>query len=997
MGLALSRIEVSFQEDARAASAKKAIKRAGFGKVENVFLNDVYTISSAFSEKELEKCASLLHNPVTQRFSIGKPLVPEQFDWAIEIGFLPGVTDNIGKTASETLQDFFGEEAGSLEVFSSQLFFLKGNFSEKEVQRIAEVFANPLIQRIHIKARQQFLLENGMPSIAPTVKLHAHPKEDLVDLHVPEEELAKIGKQGILDRVEENGTEVRRGPLALDLPSIKAIKRYFEKEDRNPTDIELESIAQTWSEHCKHTIFAAEMDDLKKGLFKGLIRAATEKVKKDKGSNDSCVSVFVDNSGAISFDENFIVSDKVETHNSPSALDPFGGAITGIVGVNRDTIGFGMGAKPIVNRYGFCFASPKDAKLLYRAKRKGNPIMPPERIMLGVIDGVQVGGNCSGIPTPIGFMYFDERYKGKPLVFVGTLGLMLRLVNGKPGHEKKAKPADAVVMVGGKVGLDGIHGATFSSEALSSGSPATAVQIGDPITQKKMGDAIVKEARDLELYNSITDNGAGGLSCSVAEMARECGGCTVELDRVPLKYPGLSPWQTWVSESQERMTLAIAKDKVQEFIDLMKKRGVEATVIGEFNNSGKCVVNYRGSKVLDLDLGFLHNGLPKKSLKTKPMKNSLRLPSFEQPKNLGKTLLGMLGRLNLCSKEFVSAQYDHEVQGSSVLKLLQGKGRVNAEAAVVKPVLESKKGVAVSHSLYPGYGDINTYWMAACAIDSAVKNLVAVGAKLEDIALLDNFCWCSSNEPERLWQLRKAAQACFDFATAYGTPFISGKDSMFNDFKGFGEDSQPLKISVPPTLLSSSLAVINDSRKCVSMDAKIEGDLVYVLGLTKGELGASEYYRMQAEKLGDKQAIDGAVPTVNAETAAKLYNALSNAVEEELIASVQPVGLGGLGVAVAKKCIAGMLGARIDLAKVPALGIERNDSLLFSESQSRFVVTIAPRNKAAFEEAMNGCQFAPVGAITGKKLEVRGLQGETIIDAPLPELEEAYKKTLRDY
>jgi phosphoribosylformylglycinamidine synthase len=594
-------------------------------------------------------------------------------------------------------------------------------------------------------------------------------------------------------------------------------------------------------------------------------------------------------------------------------------------------------------------------------------------------------------------MYFDERYKGKPLVFVGTLGLMPRQVNGKPGHEKKANAGDAIVVAGNRAGLDGIHGATFSSEALSSGSPATAVQIGDPITQKKMSDAIVKEARDQNLYSSITDNGAGGLSCSVAEMARECGGCAVDLDKVPTKYAGISPWQVWISESQERMTLAIPKENVSKFIDLMKRRGVEATVIGEFNDSGRCVVNSNGKKVLDLDLDFLHNGLPKKVLQSKPMRKNIKEMGFTEPGDFGKSLLEMMARLNICSKEFISAQYDHEVQGSSVIKPLQGKGRVNGDAAVVKPVFESSKGLAVSHSLYPGYGDIDCYWMAACSIDSAIKNLIAVGARLEDIALLDNFCWCSSDEPERLWQLKKAAQACFDFAVSFGTPFISGKDSMFNDFKGFDEEGKPLKISVPPTLLISSLSLVKDVRKSVSLDPKFEGDLVYVLGLTKAELGASEYYRMRAEAAGDKKGIDGVVPNVNADKAKKLYSALNGAIEHGTIASLQPVGLGGLGVALAKKCIAGQIGMKVDLRKIPSIGVDRNDSLFFSESQSRLVATVAPGNKIAFEYALKGCEFSQIGVVAGNSLEITGLDGGKAANLAVKDLEEAYKKTLRDY
>ncbi len=984
-----ARIEVSSKiADPRAEVKLRKVHAAGFKQVNAIALVDVFTLSSKnLRENDLQQCAALLSNPVTQGSVIGKPFIPKNdFSYAIEIGFLPGVTDNAGNTAAETIMDFFKRKAAGTTVYSSQMLFLQGNVSKEEAESIAAGLANSLIERIHIKSRQQYIEGNGMGIVVPLVKLKQLQQADIVDLDASDAELIEIGKKGIA-----NADGSRRGPLALDLPSMHAIKKYFNSVARKPTDVELESLAQTWSEHCKHTIFAAELDEIKGGLFKERIKKATQLVRAKKGSRDQCASVFVDNSGAIVFDEKFLVSDKIETHNSPSALDPFGGAITGIVGVNRDAIGFGLGAKPIVNRYGYCFADPKDALLLYRAQNKQNPLLSPERIMLGVIEGVKVGGNCSGIPTPQGFMYFDERYKGKPLVFVGTIGLIPRKIGERNAAEKKAKPKDAIVMVGNRVGLDGIHGATFSSEALSSGSPATAVQIGDPITQKKLSDAIVKEARDLGLYNSITDNGAGGLSCSVAEMARECNGCAVELERVPLKYPGMQPWQTWISESQERMTVAIPKKNVKKFIQLMNSRGVEATVIGQFTGSGKCVVKFNGKRVMDIDLRFLHDGLPKKVLLTKEARQKHAEPNFAEPSDYNDELEKMLSRLNICSKEFISTQYDHEVQGSSVLKPLQGKGKVNAEATAVRPVLSSEKCIAVSQALYPKYGDISMYEMAACAIDSAIKNLIAVGTKLQDIVLLDNFCWCSSDEPERLWQLKQAVQACFDYAVQFETPFISGKDSMFNDFKGFDADSRAIKISVPPTLLISSLGVLQDCGKAVSMDAKIAGDLVYVLGETRNELGASEYF-------ASKQGIGNSVPKVDAGRAIKLYNALGRAIEAELVASVQPVGLGGIGIAVAKKCIAGALGAKLDLRKVPkSSDVQRNDFLLFSETQSRFVVTIAKENRQQFEKIMQGNAAACIGEIAEGNLEITGLDGNKIIDFPIAELEEAYKKPLRGY
>ncbi|MDO8646790.1 MAG: AIR synthase-related protein [Candidatus Diapherotrites archaeon] len=985
------RIEVfSKIPDARALTKLKKIHALGFKAVNAVDVIDVYTVSSPKLElADLEKCGSLLSNPVMQGFRInGNGMISSLqgiFDFAIETGFLPGVTDNVGNTAAETIYDFFGEKAEGTTVYYSQVFYLRGKTSPDDAEKIAKSFANPLIQRIHIKGWEKFSQDNGMDLIVPKVRLNQSPNSDLVDLNVPDEELIVIGKKGIAD---SDGS--RRGPLALDLDSMKVIRDYFNALQRKPTDIELESLAQTWSEHCKHTIFAAELDEIKGGLFKEKIQKSTEQIRALKGSKDLCASVFVDNSGALFFDEKFLVTDKAETHNSPSALDPFGGAITGIVGVNRDAIGFGMSAKPIINRYGFCFADPKDAKLLFKAKDRQSPILLPERIMLGVIEGVNVGGNCSGIPTPQGFLYFEERYKGKPLVFVGTLGLIPRKVNGKDSTEKAALPGDAIVMVGNRVGQDGIHGATFSSEALTEGSPATAVQIGDPITQKKLSDAIVKEARDLELFNSITDNGAGGLSCSVAEMAKECNGCVVELEKIPVKYPGMQPWKVWVSESQERMTLAIPKEKVQKFLDLMDSRGVESTVIGEFNDSGKCIVNSNGQKIMEIDLKFLHDGLPKKVLKSANFPKDLKEPEFKEPESLSEELLAMLARLNICSKEFVSTQYDFEVQGTSVLKPLQGAGKVNAEATVLRPVLQSKRAVSLSQALFPKYGDISTYEMAACAIDAAIKNLVCVGTKLENIALMDNFCWCSSLQPERLGQLKDSVQACFELSVNFGTPFISGKDSMFNDFAGFDESNSPVKISVPPTLLISSLGIMDNAEKSVSIDFKLEGDFIYALGLTKNELGGSEYY-------ASKGFVGKNVPSVNAEKSIGIYNSLSQAIDKELVASSIPVGFGGLGIALAKACIAGNCGAQIDLQKTPLEGISRNDALLFSESAGRIIVTVAPKDSAAFEQLMQGNAFSKIGVVLGNGLEIKGLNGKAVCKNSIKDLNEAYRKTLRDF
>jgi len=997
-----NRIEVTAKtRDARAEVRKTKIRSMGFD-ISQVGIVDVYTLDDVVKDSELGNVAAMFSNPVTQEVGINKPKTLKDFDYAIEVGFLPGVTDNIGTTAREIVEDRFKRTLEGQTVYSSQIMFLSGNLTRKDAIKIGDSFSNPVIQKTRIKNHKEFRRDGGMGALIPRVNLNEQPKVDLVNiLNMNDKQLTVLGKKGIFNK---NGD--RRGPLSLGLPYMQAIQTYFKREGRNPTDIEIESIAQTWSEHCCHTIFGDPIDDIEEGLYKSRIKAATNEIRKLKGDKDFCISVFTDNSGVIEFDEDHVITDKVETHNSPSALDPFGGSITGIVGVNRDAMGVGMGAKPIINRFGFCFSPPDDDSILYKGKKKTQKMLSGQRIASGVIEGVNVGGNCSGIPTTQGFMHFDKRYRGKPLVFVGTLGLMPKKSMGRISHEKKANPEDLVVMVGGRVGKDGIHGATFSSEAMDSGSPMGAVQIGDPITQKKMSDAIIKEARDLGLYTSITDNGAGGLSCSVAEMAKESGGCYVNLDKVPLKYPGLQPWETWISESQERMTLAVPAEKWNEFSGLMKRRGVEATAIGRFTDSGKCIVDYYGEDVMNVDMEFLHNGRPSRPMKTKKPVKEYPEPQIDSLPDLTDSLYSMLSRPNITSFEFISQQYDHEVQGGSVIKPLQGKGRVNGDATVTKPVLDSKKGVILSQGINPSYSDISVYDMAACAIDTAVRNAIAVGADLEKIALLDNFCWCSSDEPERLGELVDAVQACYDTAVAYETPFISGKDSMFNDFKGFDADGDPIKISVPPTLLVSSVAVMEDAKKAVSLDAKCAGDLVYVLGHTDDELGGSEYFAMKGDEAGEKY-IGNNVPKVDTEKNRKLYSALHKAMKEELVASAISVNKGGLGVALAKTSIGGRLGMDINLAEVLIIHNSecgsRGDYCLFSETQGRFVITINPEYKDRFESTMreSGGWCQKIGIVRDDdNFYIKrnlGRHGSTFpIKTTVSQLENSYKSTFKN-
>jgi len=625
-------------------------------------------------------------------------------------------------------------------------------------------------------------------------------------------------------------------------------------------------------------------------------------------------------------------------------------------------------------------------------------LLHPLRIREGVHKGVIDGGNQSGIPYGRGWEFFDERYIGKPLVFCGTLGFLPEKVNKQPSHLKKADPGDYIIMSGGKIGKDGIHGATFSSEELHKDSPVQAVQIGDPITQKKMYDFIV-EARDLGLYKCITDNGAGGLSSSVGEMAQSSGGCELDLEKAPLKYEGLQPWEILLSEAQERMTLAVKSDTLDEFLKLAEKREVDVTVLGKFTDSGKFHVLYGDKTVARLDMEFFHNGLPKMRLDAVWEQKKYDEPQHNDPIHFGEIMRGMLGRLNICSIESKCRIYDHEVKGLSVIKPFVGvEGDVPSDAVIFMLELGEPDGIVLAEGKNPSYSDIDTYHMVASAVDEAVRRIVAAGGDIEHIAGLDNFCWPDPVQSEKtpdgnykLAQLVRANQALYDCCKAYGVPCISGKDSMKNDCIFEGN-----KISIPPTLLFSAVGRIKDYSKAVTMDVKRAGDLIYILGTTDDETGASEYYRYVGEKERGEAYIGNKIPKVNPDKALELYNRLSTTIDKGLIHSAHTPTMGGLGIGFAKMAFGGNLGLDINLQKIPGKNIARNDVLLFSETNSRFIVSVSPENKDEFEKIMEGIVYSLIGqVITDKRLKIKGLNGKLILDDDISELKDSWKSTLR--
>ncbi|MDD5598804.1 MAG: AIR synthase-related protein, partial [Victivallaceae bacterium] len=615
-------------------------------------------------------------------------------------------------------------------------------------------------------------------------------------------------------------------------------------------------------------------------------------------------------------------------------------------------------------------------------------LLHPRRLRDGIHKGVIDGGNQSGIPYGLGWEYFDERYLGKPLVYCGTVGTLPKEINGVKGAEKSIKPGDIIVMAGGRIGKDGIHGATFSSEELHQDSPTQAVQIGDPIMQKKMSDFIY-EARGRGLYRFITDNGAGGLSSSVGEMAGLCGGCRMDLAKAPLKYAGMQPWEILVSEAQERMSFAVQPENLDEFIALAKSRDVEATVMGEFTDDGKFHIMYDAETVALMDIEFMHDGLPRMKLKAEWKK-----PEFPEPDISGRDcfadLEAMMGRLNICSDEYKARQYDHEVKGLSVIKPMVGKCRdVFSDATVTMIEQLSTEGVILSEGILPRYSDIDTYHMMASIIDLAIRRIIAAGGKMDMIAGLDNFCWPdpvqSGRTPDgiyKLGQLVRANQALYEYTKAFKVPCISGKDSMKNDSTRGGR-----KISIPPTVLFSAVSRMADISKAVTLDAKFAGDLVYVVGNTADELGGSEYYAML-------DAVGNNVPKVDAGYAKKVYAAVSAVTEAELANSLHTPALGGLGVAFAKTALGGRLGMEIDLDKVPLAAPCGAAQILYSESNSRFVMTAAPGKAAQVEKLLSGIPFAVVGRITAEPALKFSGSGFENAEMPLEKLLNAYKRTL---
>lgn len=939
----------------------------------------LYLLSGTLSPSQIDQLTrQLLVDPVVQEVHT-ETYGPEER--VIDVFFHPGVTDTLAESVATGAQ-MLGI-TGLEHVETGQRFVLDTRLSEDDARSIAQALLyNPVIQHY-------------------SVFNAAHPDAPAATEHVAEASLLHITTIPIRDMNDEQLLEVsRKGLLSLNLDELHAIQEHYRLQQREPTDVELETLAQTWSEHCSHKTFRATIEYLEvdasgetleretiHNLLKHYIMRATEQVRPSW-----LVSAFKDNAGIIRFTETYDAAFKVETHNHPSAIEPFGGANTGVGGVIRDVLG--VSAQPIACTDVLCFGPPDTP-----AAELPAGVLAPHRIAGGVVSGVRDYGNKMGIPTVNGAVLYDPGYIYNPLVFCGCLGV---LPHGS--HPSQVQPGDLVVALGGRTGRDGVHGATFSSGEMSSeinAQAGTAVQIGAPITEKKVTDTIL-QARDRQLYHAITDCGAGGFSSAIGEMGAEIG-VRVELSKAPLKYQGLAPWEIWLSEAQERMVLAVPPDKLPELLDICAIEEVEASVLGSFTGDQRLTITYQGQVVADMDMHFLHDGRPERRLEAvwRQVETTVKAPiahygSQTMQHTFAPTLLALLRHPTIASKEAIVRRYDFEVQGATVLKPLVGRsGNGPGDAAVLQPLLdegEQTAGLVLSNGVNPLFGKIDPYHMALNVVDEALRNLVAVGGDVTRVAILDNFCWGNPNDPTQLGSLVRAVKGCHDAAVGFGVPFISGKDSLNNEYRAGGR-----RLPVIPTLLISALSVIDDVAQTVDMALKTPGNLLFLLGTTRNELAGSHYAEVIDPASFERFFPQTDVPHVDIPHALQTMKALGEAIRRGMVRSCHDLSEGGLAVAAAEMSLAGQLGVALDVSPIELADGTNGDAntvRLFSESASRFLVEVTPEQLGAFEKHMRTNEVEDVtylGTVTNTgRFIVREGEAE-LVNLSVVELQEAWK------
>ncbi|MFM7251291.1 MAG: phosphoribosylformylglycinamidine synthase subunit PurL [Planctomycetaceae bacterium] len=912
-----------------------------------------WLVEGDLARADVERIAgALLADPVTERFVVGvladdapaSPGPDPSLPLSLHVLPKPGVTDPAAESAREAMR-LLGVSPTA--VRSLRTFWLPAIPAAEATKLAWKLLASDAIHEVVVGPLPHRSLVGGRPWTLAREEVRLEGLDDAA-----------------LERLS------RERCLALSAAELGAVRDHFRALGRQPLEIELETIAQTWSEHCCHKTLGSPIDhDGPQGptrydnLLKETVFAATRKVRESLGRGDWCVSVFRDNSGVVRFDGDHDVCIKVETHNHPSAIEPYGGAATGLGGVIRDVLGTGLGARPIANLDVFCVGEPDTP-----AADVPPGVIPPRRLLDGVVAGVRDYGNRMGIPTIAGAVAYHPGYVCNPLVFCGTVGIMPR-----SSAESAVARGDLVVVAGGRTGRDGIHGATFSSIELSSESETQsggAVQIGHAIHEKMLLEFVLEAARQ-GLFHAITDCGAGGLSSAVGEMGATLG-ARVDLDRVPLKYDGLSATEVWISEAQERMVLAVAPGDWEALARIAADEGVEATAIGTFTGDGRLELRWQGTVVGDLDCHFLHEGRPRQRLRSHHRAAAPAAAVWNAAGAApGDVLPRILAAPDVASKEWIVRQYDHEVQGGSVVKPLLGPGEGPADAAVVRGVLGRDRGIALGVGLRHRIGPLDPWQMAAGGIVEAVANVVAAGADPDRVALLDNFCWGDTRRPESLGTLVEACRACHDVAVDLAAPFVSGKDSLNNVFAWTDPSGTPREISIPPTLLATAMGQVDDVRRVVTPDLKRPGDRLAVVGLTRDECAGS-----QLERLGI--VTGGRIPSVHAPSCRTTFLAIAAAIRSGAVRACHDVSDGGLLAALAEMAIGGCLGATIDLGRVPTLlsggqGRHADLAIAFSETPCRFLLEVDADRSAGLGEHLGAVPWAWVGDVTDQPwLSIKG-------------------------
>lgn len=771
--------------------------------------------------------------------------------------------------------------------------------------------------------------------------------------------------------------------LSLSEEDMLAVQTYYRESGREPTDVELEVIAQTWSEHCKHRIFSAEIshqtaagEEVVDGLFKTYIKLPSEEIFARKPG--FVLSAFHDNAGFIKLDEERAICLKVETHNHPSALEPYAGANTGIGGVVRDILGAGLGAKPVANIDVFCFGAPDTPQAVIR----GEDVIHPLGIMRGVVRGVRDYGNRMGIPTTGGAIQFDPAYIYNPLVYCGTAGVIhIKDIT------KEMSSGLKIVALGGRTGRDGLKGATFSSAALDTDSheeDQTAVQIGNPIEEKKVADCILA-ARDESLITFLTDCGAGGFSSAAGEMLSDVGG-EIFLERCPLKEPGLESWQVFISESQERMVLAVEPERVARIKELAGIYGTEATVIGQSDGSGILRVWHHGELVCELDNNRLHNP-PRQLRKSRWMPPAPESNHAWNDENLGASLEEVLGDFNICSRAPVIREYDHEVQGNTLLKPLAGACGDAPQDASVIGIDGSDKSMSIALSLLPEWGKYNPYRMGKACVDECIRQLVLTGGDPDQAAILDNFCVGNPDDPEELGALVEACKGIAEAALAYGAPFVSGKDSFYNYF-----ETEDGAVSIPTTCLISGIAVVHDRARVTGASLRRSDSVLCLLGEGSGLMGGSIYARRHGITTAE-------VPDIDCAGALDRYRLLARAIKGGQVLSAHDLGEGGLGVAVAEMGFSLQGGMEIDIDQVDAPASATAAQRLFEETGGRILLEVASDQVEALRShfSTHSCKIIGHSSSAHENLVITDATGTRLVEAKLSSLKEIWKNGLKAY